>query len=240
MSPEAAGGATPAALWLPVQCAVGFALLWYLPAQFRWLLLETGLASPTTPVDHAALGLTAFAAAAAAVVAFALLTPMPLPWRPLRALAVLKVYVPAAAVWLLLTVGYLWARAACGHAVAMQPELAMVATLRPDDVRFWQFAVAIVLAAPLAEELLFRGYLLSTLQHWLAPRVANVVTALAFGAVHGLEYLLPIGALGLLFGWLRQRHGSMAPSILAHLVHNALTLLIALIAPQALDWMYPP
>ncbi|NJR42338.1 MAG: CPBP family intramembrane metalloprotease, partial [Akkermansiaceae bacterium] len=35
----------------------------------------------------------------------------------------------------------------------------------------------------------------------------------------------PIGVLSLLFGYLRQRHGSLWPSVLAHALHNALTLL---------------
>jgi membrane protease YdiL (CAAX protease family) len=163
---------------------------------------------------------------------------MPAPWRPVRALAVVRVYVPAAAAWLVATIAYLRAMAALGSPVSMQPALGLLATMDWGDARLWQFAAAIVVAAPLAEELVFRGYLLTALQRGLPPHLANAVTALLFGALHGLEYLLPTAVLGFLFGWLRQEHGSIAPSILAHVLHNALTMVVALQAPQALDWMY--
>jgi membrane protease YdiL (CAAX protease family) len=166
-------------------------------------------------------------------------TPPPVPWRPLRAARVLRAYLLAAIVWLPFTIGYLRAMRGLGHPVPMQPQLATVSGLAVGDLRFWAFALAIAIGAPLAEELIFRGYLLGALQLVLPRCLANLLTACAFGAMHGLDYMLPMAVLGLVFGWLRQRHESMGPSILAHMVHNGLVLTVALIAPGALDWMYP-
>ena len=85
----------------------------------------------------------------------------------------------------------------------------------------------------------FRGYLLATLQLVLPRWPAQVATAACFGAVHGADYALPIGVLGLFFGWLRQRHGSLLPGMLAHGVHNALVFGVTVAWPRSLELMYP-
>jgi len=76
------------------------------------------------------------------------------------------------------------------------------------------------------------------LQLVLARGPALVFTSLAFGLVHGLPYTLPMTLLGLVFGWLRQRHGSLWPSVCAHMLHNALTMAVALWAPAVFTWLY--
>jgi hypothetical protein len=103
---------------------------------------------------------------------------------------------------------------------------------------YWLVVATVVLAAPLAEELLFRGFL----QPLLVPRCGRAMglgaTALLFGLGHGLAYALPIGLLGAFFGWLVQRHGSLLPAIVAHTLHNAVTVAVMIAWPPLFDWMY--
>jgi len=78
------------------------------------------------------------------------------------------------------------------------------------------------LAAPVCEEFFFRGVFLQGLRTPPGtPEKAIVVTAVVFSAFH----LDPVGflarvELGILFGWLLVRTGSLWPSILAHAANN--------------------
>lgn len=91
--------------------------------------------------------------------------------------------------------------------------------------RPWVVAMALVsvtLGAPLLEEAVFRGWLLPWLNLRVPARVALWGQALAFGAMHLDAPLLvpPLVVLGAACGWLRQRSGSLGPSIVAHLGNN--------------------
>ncbi|GMU59736.1 MAG: hypothetical protein AMXMBFR34_14990 [Myxococcaceae bacterium] len=76
-------------------------------------------------------------------------------------------------------------------------------------------------AAPVCEEFLFRGVLQRGLMGKLQPPAAIVVTALVFAAFH----LDPVGLLarfemGVVFGLLAWRSGSLWPSVAAHAANN--------------------
>lgn len=82
--------------------------------------------------------------------------------------------------------------------------------------------------APLAEELVFRGLLYG----WLAGRwgtiIAWLVSSLAFAAAHvELAHVILVLPLGLWFGWLRRRTGSLWPSLVAHVINNGLAITAA-------------
>lgn len=82
--------------------------------------------------------------------------------------------------------------------------------------------------APLVEELVFRGLLYG----WLAGRwgtvIAWIVSSLAFAAAHvELAHVILVLPLGLWFGWLRRRTGSLWPSLVAHMVNNGLAVVAA-------------
>lgn len=86
------------------------------------------------------------------------------------------------------------------------------------------FFLAVVPA--LCEELFFRGYALSGLRSGLGKTGAVVVVALAFGMTHySAQRLVTTTALGLLLGMLVVQYGSIWPAMLAHLMHNALSIL---------------
>lgn len=174
-----------------------------------------------------------------ALVGFVAVWPPAVPWRPAAALAVLRAYVPFAVLWFLFVAGYLRAMHALGHAIDPQPmlsELARHGVAAPGAV---PMMLGIVVLTPLAEEVLFRGYLFTALVTTLPKWCAHAATAVLFGLAHGLDYAPPIAVLALLFGWLRARHAALLPSVLAHAVHNALTVLLVVLWPGILEALYP-
>lgn len=92
------------------------------------------------------------------------------------------------------------------------------------------------LAAPICEEYFFRGVLLRGM---LSARIRSGVAILASAFVFAIFHLNPLAflgvfALGVLFGFLYVRTGSIWPGIIAHATHNLVSPLIAFgLAPQA-------
>jgi membrane protease YdiL (CAAX protease family) len=87
-------------------------------------------------------------------------------------------------------------------------------------------AVAAV-AAPIAEELLFRGALLPWLALWLRPAAAVGITSTLFAAMHyhyGIWVLGPL-LIGLVLSWVRLRTGRLLPCIALHMSVNLLATL---------------
>lgn len=102
------------------------------------------------------------------------------------------------------------------------------APLELQTVAGWMALLAIVVMAPVVEEMFFRGWLQSAIASQLPSARrwhAVVYTAAAFGAVHFGSLYLPQFTLGLLAGALFARGGGLLPAMLAHVVHNALGLL---------------
>jgi membrane protease YdiL (CAAX protease family) len=104
-----------------------------------------------------------------------------------------------------------------------------------DHATGWQIpvlALAIVLLAPLTEELLFRGTLLRSLLRKVAPATAVLISAVVFGLVHalgdpsvGTMIALPaIILLGIVSGWQAASTGNLCRSILLHVGFNALSV----------------
>ena len=106
--------------------------------------------------------------------------------------------------------------------------------LRAGPVELAVLVLAVGIAAPLGEEFFFRGFLQRGLElHRGAPR-AIVLTALAFSAFHlDVVGLTVRFELGVLFGLLAWRSGSLWPSLGAHSAHNVISIALLLANPQA-------
>lgn len=100
----------------------------------------------------------------------------------------------------------------------------------------WQLLIGAVLVAPLAEELFFRGLLLQAISHHTGLAwPAILASAAAFGAVHAQpQDVLPLASMGIVLGYLRFATGSVWPCILAHMLFNARTMTVVLLAPELL------
>ncbi len=93
-----------------------------------------------------------------------------------------------------------------------------------------QFALALLagaVAAPLCEEILFRGFLLRSLAPF-GPHAAVWVTAVLFGIFHmDPVRFIPTMALGVVYGYLAAGTGSVRAPMIAHAVNNGLALTLA-------------
>ncbi len=91
----------------------------------------------------------------------------------------------------------------------------------------------ITIAAPFCEEFVFRGIIQKGLGARFSQRTAILATALLFSAFH----LDPVGfvsrvELGILFGVLYQRSGSLWPGALAHAANNLVSASLFLLSQQ--------
>ena len=84
--------------------------------------------------------------------------------------------------------------------------------------------LTIALLAPVLEELLFRGAIEGRLlQRWSNPWVGIAVSSLIFGIIHLNPAQIPFAFLmGLMFGWLYYRTGSLLPGIVGHVLNNSI------------------
>lgn len=82
--------------------------------------------------------------------------------------------------------------------------------------------LGVVVLAPVAEELFFRGSLLSA---YGRGRSGVIATAVLFGLAHlSLRSLVPLVLIGLVLGFLVRETGSVFPAIVAHSLANGLSL----------------
>lgn len=120
--------------------------------------------------------------------------------------------------WML---GIVWQAFVRHFHIPLQPDL-----LKKFPPGFQGLALALVLGAviaPIAEETFFRGFLFAGLRKYYSFWIAGGVSALIFAAGHMVPgAILPLCVLGLLFAWLRERTGSIWPSIAMHMLNNAL------------------
>lgn len=92
-------------------------------------------------------------------------------------------------------------------------------------------ALHAALLAPLVEELLFRGILLSAFTR--RPRLGTLLTATLFSLTHAsLLALLPMFLIGLLLAHLTLRHRSLLPAIVFHIAFNSANLLLIFLYPD--------
>ena len=93
------------------------------------------------------------------------------------------------------------------------------------DIAFLFLSFAIV--TPIAEELLFRGYILDSIKRMHGDWPAIIGSALLFALVHfNLFGMVPIIMAGVIYGWLRIKTGSLLPSIACHMMWNLMALVL--------------
>ncbi|HEV2812481.1 MAG TPA: type II CAAX endopeptidase family protein [Solirubrobacteraceae bacterium] len=102
-----------------------------------------------------------------------------------------------------------------------------------DDLGVDENAVLLVLgmltvcvAAPLVEEIFFRGFFYRALRNRTGIAVAAIATGIVFAAVHlfssPAEAIVPLAVLGALFCLLYQFTGSLYPCIALHAINNSI------------------
>ena len=84
--------------------------------------------------------------------------------------------------------------------------------------------ISITIMAPLVEELLFRGAIQGyMLRKGMKPLNAILIASAIFGIVHMNPIQVPFAfAIGMIFGWLYYRTGSVIPGIVGHFINNSI------------------
>jgi membrane protease YdiL (CAAX protease family) len=86
----------------------------------------------------------------------------------------------------------------------------------------------IAIAAPISEEICFRGMLFGGLRNHMPRIAAALVAALIFGALHaltGLSAVPPLIAFGFILCLLYEKTGSIVPGIVLHMLNNSVALI---------------
>ena len=104
--------------------------------------------------------------------------------------------------------------------------------MQPDSlVGLTMLFLAVVVIAPLGEELLFRGFLQQVLENqWKDVTRAILITSLLFSIIHmNLYWLVQIYILGILLGLLCWKTNSIFPPLILHAMNNMTALLFSII-----------
>jgi uncharacterized protein len=123
-----------------------------------------------------------------------------------------------------LVLGMLFNDLASGRTVAIDT---------PVTLRQWLPILVFLPIAPIAEEILYRGFILRKLEEWYRFRTANLITALLFVAIHWPNWVyvggfhrrlilmtLTILVFGYFLGYLVKKTDSLWPAIATHYVNN--------------------
>ena len=93
--------------------------------------------------------------------------------------------------------------------------------------------LSIALIAPIAEEMLFRGGIEGfLLRRKIKPIIAILVSAIIFGVIHANPAQIFFATiLGIIFGWMYYRTGSILPSIVGHVLNNTVSVSVMATSP---------
>ena len=98
--------------------------------------------------------------------------------------------------------------------------------------------ITLVVVAPLAEEILFRGYLYGKLRKYLPVWAAILLTSVLFGVVHEQwNVAVDVFALSLVLCSLREITGSIWAGVLLHILKNSVAYYLLFINPSLLNIM---
>ncbi|OUV41265.1 MAG: hypothetical protein CBC71_05655, partial [Rhodobacteraceae bacterium TMED111] len=87
--------------------------------------------------------------------------------------------------------------------------------------------ISICILTPISEELLFRGYILDSLNRLHGKWPAIIISSMIFGLVPFDPFTIGMATIGgIIYGWIRIRTGSLIPGIVAHAMWNTMALMI--------------
>lgn len=114
-------------------------------------------------------------------------------------------------------------KAAAGQPIEEPENPVLDIVLHAKGIEIFLFFTLATIWAPLVEETLFRGAFYRHLRSRIVILLAAAVSAVAFGIMHGYEYvlLLPVMSLGFVFALIREWRGSLIGPMIAHGLHNA-------------------
>jgi membrane protease YdiL (CAAX protease family) len=137
----------------------------------------------------------------------------------------LRRFRPAAIKWMLAAIGAYLLFAIAYTALVGEPHQKDIAeTFGTVPVQ----VLLIVIAAPISEEVCFRGFLFGGLRERLPRLAAALISGLIFGGLHattGVSAVPPLIFFGFVLALLYEKTGSIWPGILLHMLNNSVALL---------------
>ena len=103
--------------------------------------------------------------------------------------------------------------------------------MQPDSTMGYIFLfLAVVIMAPIGEEMVFRGFLQKFLeQHWKDITRAVLVSSLLFAMIHFNPFwTIQIYLLGVILGFLSWKTNSIIPSIILHSMNNGIAFILTI------------
>ena len=114
---------------------------------------------------------------------------------------------------------------AFAHHSDLQAQPTIVLIGKAKDASAWQAYLTIALLLPVAEEIMFRGYLFDALRKYFSGWIVILLTAAEFSLVHFQPlYFFPLFGIGVVLGWLRMKTGSLTLPVFVHVANNAFAL----------------
>jgi membrane protease YdiL (CAAX protease family) len=91
-------------------------------------------------------------------------------------------------------------------------------------------AFLIVIAAPLSEELFFRGFMFGGLRRSMSLWPAAVISAIVWGSLHlgagNIGVAVQLAVFGVILAWLYERSGTLWAPVLAHAINNTIAFVL--------------
>ncbi len=138
---------------------------------------------------------------------------------------------PSAIGWTFAVLGIYYAGAIAFSAIVVQPKQEDIGkelgVCNPGVGIAIVAILAVVVLAPIAEELFFRGFFFAGLRSRWSLWPSALLSGAIFGLVHaptGPTAAIPLAGLGVGLAWLYNKTGSIWPCMLAHFLNNALAI----------------
>jgi membrane protease YdiL (CAAX protease family) len=98
--------------------------------------------------------------------------------------------------------------------------------------------IALAIIPPIAEELLFRGYLFGELRQKISFIPSMILTSLIFAIVHlQLNVGIDVFCLSLVLCYLREKTGAIWAGVLLHMIKNSIAFYLIFVRPELLQML---
>jgi hypothetical protein len=114
--------------------------------------------------------------------------------------------------------------------------LLFLALQSQDKLALTIFFITASVAAPIFEEIMFRGFLLPSLTRYLPVWGAIIISGLVFAIAHlSLSEIVPLATLGIILGFVYTRSRNLLSSILLHSLWNSGTLISLFVLGSSIE-----